>query len=240
MSGPLPCRAAPPDPAFEAASIRLNTSGNNGKLTMTPGRITFTSVTLEECILAAYDIRTYQLGGPALLTAARYDITAAAEGPASTVELKAMLKTLLLDRFKLSVHTESRELPAYFLIRTKKDPRLTPAGAGEKAGYALDAGAVIFHATSMQAFADYLSRRGPIDRPVLDRTGIEGAFDFKLALFEARPDMPLDALKRAYYEWDQGTSIFTDLQDQLGLKLQPAKASLDVLVVDSASKPSEN
>ena len=99
---------------------------------------------------------------------------------------------------------------------------------------------MVFHATSMQAFAEYLSRRGPIDRPVLDRTGIDGLFDFKLTLFEVRPDMPMDTLKRAYYEWDQGSSIFTDLQEQLRMRLQPEKAPIEVVVIESVAKPSEN
>ena len=106
----------------------------------------------------------------------------------------------------------------------------------------LDGGSVVFHAISMPEFADYLSRRGPIDRPVIDGTGIDGVFDFKLRLFETLPDtdMPLNELKRAYYEWDQGSSIFTDLQEQLGMKLQAEKAPINVVVVDSVAQPSEN
>ena len=190
--------------------------------------------------MTAYEIRSYQVDGHTSLSSDRYDIAGAAEGPASNAELRAMLKTLLTDRFKLRVHVETRELPAYRLITTKNGPKLTRAVTDQPGSYALDGGSVAFHAMSMPAFADYLSRQGPIDRPVIDGTGIDGTFDFKLKLFEVQPDMPINELKRAYYEWDQGSSIFTDLQDQLGMKLQPEKAPINVLVIDSVAKPSDN
>jgi uncharacterized protein (TIGR03435 family) len=151
-----------------------------------------------------------------------------------------MLKTLLADRFKLRVHVEVRELAAYRLITTKNGPKLTRPVTDGPGSYELDGYSVAFRAFSMSAFADYLSRLGPIDRPVVDGTGIDGFFDFKLKLFEAPPDLPLNKLKRAYYEWDQGSSIFTDLQEQLGMKLQPENAPINVLVVDSVANPSEN
>lgn len=235
---------SPANPSFDAASIKTNSSGRNGRLNMTVGRINFSSVTLKECVIAAYDVRSYQVAGPAsltaLLTSDRYDIVATAGGPASNAELKAMLKTLLADRFKMKIHLETREMAAFRMVVTKSGPKLTRAATDQPGGYALDGGAVVFHGTSMPAFADYLSRRGPIDRPVLDGTGLDGLFDFKLNLFDVRPDMPLDALKRAYFEWDQGSSIFTDIQEQLGMKLQAEKAPIEVVVVDSVAKPSEN
>jgi uncharacterized protein (TIGR03435 family) len=207
---------------------------------MTPGRITFNSVSIKECIMAAYDLRDYQVAGPPSLSSNRFDIAATAEGPASNAELRAMLKTLLAERFRLRVHVESRELAAYRLITTKKGPKLSRAATDGPGTYMLDGGSVVFHAISMSAFADYLSRRGPIDRPVIDGTAIDGIFDFRLKLFETRPDIPLDELKRAYYEWDQGSSIFADLQEQLGMKLQPEKALIKVVVVDSVANPSLN
>jgi uncharacterized protein (TIGR03435 family) len=207
---------------------------------MTPGRISFESISVKECLMAAYDIRDYQIAGPGSLSADRYDIVGTAEGPASNPELRSMLKTLLADRFKLRVHMETRELPAYRLITTKNGPKVTRAATDQPGSYALDGGSVLFHAMSMRAFADFLSRRGPIDRPVIDGTGIDGLFDFQLKLFEVRSDMPLNELKRAYYEWDQGSSIFTDLQKQLGMKLQAEKAPTTVVVIDSVAKPSEN
>jgi uncharacterized protein (TIGR03435 family) len=226
--------------SFAAASIKVNHTGNNGRLAMTPGRINFSSVTLEECLTAAYETSTYQIVGPASLKSERYDIIATTGRPAPDGELRAMLKNLLADRFKLRAHLETRELPAYRLVATRNGPKLTRAASDQPEGYVLDGGAVVFHGTSMAAFAEYLSHRGPVGSPVLDGTGINGLFDFKLNLFEVRPDMPLDALKRAYYEWDQGSSIFTDLQEQLGLRLQPEKAPFSVVVVDFVAKPSED
>src|SRR5205809_118997 len=82
-------------PSFGAASIKLNRTGNNGRQSMTPGRISFSSVALKECLMAAYDIRDYQIVGPASSSSDRYDIVGTADGPASNPELRAMLKTLL-------------------------------------------------------------------------------------------------------------------------------------------------
>ena len=83
-----------------------------------------------------------------------------------------MLKTLLADRFKLRVHAETRQLPAYRLITTKNGPKLARSVTDAPgAGYTLDGGSVVFHSTSISAFADYLSGRGPIDRPVVDGVG---------------------------------------------------------------------
>jgi uncharacterized protein (TIGR03435 family) len=227
-------------PSFSAASVKLNRSGDNARQSITPGRIAFDSVSVKECIMAAFNLRGYQVAGPPSLSASRFDIAATAEGPASDAELRAMLKTLLAERFKLKFHLETRDLPAYRLIANKNGHKLRPASSSGPGNYALDGGFVEFHAFSMSAFADYLSRLGPIDHPVIDGTGIVGIFDFKLKLFETRPDLPLNELKRAYYEWNQGSSIFEDLQAQLALKLQPAKVPFSVLVVDSVEMPSEN
>ncbi|MCU1236587.1 MAG: hypothetical protein JWP63_4554 [Candidatus Solibacter sp.] len=224
---------------FAAASVKINRSGSNGRQSMTPGRISFRSVSLRECLMTAYELRSYQVAVPALASSERYDVDATAEGPASNAELRAMLKALLAERFQLRTHDETRELQAYRLIATK-NTKLTRAAPDQPGSYALEGGSAAFHAMSMRAFADYLSHLGPIDHPVIDGTGMEGVFDFKLKLFEARPDMPMNELKRAYYEWDQGSSIFTDVQEQLGLKLQPEKAPIHILVVDSVAKPSEN
>ncbi len=115
--------------------------GRNGRLTMTVGRINFSSVTLKECVIAAYDLRSYQVASPAsltaLLTSNRYDIVATAGGPASNAELKTMLKTLLADRFKLKIHRETREMAAYRLVVTKASPKVTRAAADQPGGYAL-------------------------------------------------------------------------------------------------------
>lgn len=226
--------------SFNAAAIKVNRTGKNARLAMSAGRINFNSATLKECLIAAYDVRNYQIVGPASLTSDRYDLMATTERPASDGELKAMLRNLLADRFQLRVHSETKELPSYRLVATRTGPKLRRAATDKPGGYALDGGAVVFQGTSMAAFADYLSHRGPIDRPVLDGTGLDGLFDFKLNLFDVQPDMPLDALKRAYHEWDQGSSIFTDLQEQLGMRLEPEKAPFNIVVVDSVAKPSEN
>lgn len=128
--------------------------------------------------MAAWEIRSYQIAGLDSVSADRYDIAGTAEGPASNPELRTMLKTLLADRFKLRVHFETRELPAYRLITTGTGSKLTRAATDQPGSYALDGGSVVFHATSMAAFADYLSLRGSIDRAVIDGTGMDGLFDF--------------------------------------------------------------
>jgi uncharacterized protein (TIGR03435 family) len=229
--------------AFEVASIRPNSvwkSGGEGnsrsKIEFTPDRLTMRNVDLSECIQWAYSVQFYRISGLNSLMPSRYDIFAKAEGPVAVSQLEAMLQDLLAKRFNLMLHRETKMLGVYELVSAKAGPRL-PA---PKAGGALSAarsseslprvedGNLVFRGTSMPEFAEMLSQLRDIDRPVVDRTGIKGVFDITLkgaATAMLQPD---------------GPSLFTLVQEQLGLKLVSAKAPIEVLVVDHAESPSVN
>jgi uncharacterized protein (TIGR03435 family) len=210
--------------AFEAASVKPadpNSPVVSGTR-VSPGRFTATG-SLQSFISMAYDVQDFQISGaPGWLTTERFEIDAKAELPFSTDELKLMLRTLLQDRFKLAAHSETKELPVYALVVTKIGPRIQEAKDG--IGSMSSGTGRLSGRLPISTFAHYLS---PIlGRIVLDRTGLAGAFDIKL---EWAPD-----------DDPSGPSIFTAVQEQLGLKLESAKSPVEILVIEHAEKPASN
>jgi uncharacterized protein (TIGR03435 family) len=223
-------------PQFEVASIKPsadptnNSTGNSGK-----GRLTMTNVTLKRCIMGAYAIGPNLIvGGPDWLDSDRFVITAKAEQPVGDGELMAMLRTLLAERFRLAVHHESRLAPVYFLEVTKNGPKLEKS-AGEGSRSNNGRGVIEARALTMDGFAQRLSRQ--TDLPVVNRTGLEGAYNLKL---QWTPESQRASKPGEVGAVDTGISIFTAIQEQLGLRLRPQKAPLEMLVIDHAEKPAEN
>jgi uncharacterized protein (TIGR03435 family) len=144
-----------------------------------------------------------------------------------------MLQDLLAKRFQLTLHRESRMIPIYQLVVAKGGPRLPPPNAESSLHAAeslprVQGGSFVFDDASMPEFAAKLSQLRGIDLPVVDRTGIKGTFD-----------LVLKSAATAAREAD-GAALFAIVQEQLGLKLEPAKAAFDVIVIDRAEKPSVN
>jgi uncharacterized protein (TIGR03435 family) len=230
----LPILAEAQDaPAFEVASVKLTQHGRDkdgwsrSSLNITsPGRFVATNASMEECIRFAYDVKAYQIVGPDWLNsdAASYDIIATASRETSSQQIRLMLQSLLAERFRLAVHRETRVLPVYELVVGKNGPRLTPAAPGGRSMTNSKNGTVSATNVSMAELAHQLSRTSAIGRPVFDKTGIEGAFDFT---YEYTPD-DNDSAGRP--------SIFTALQQKLGLKLEAAKGPVEVVVIDHAEK----
>ena len=216
-------------PQFEVASIRPSNPdemhGGSGCPTGN-GRLTFNNVTLKRCIMGAYGIGPNQIiGGPAWIDADRFEIVAKSDKPDGTGLLDAMFRTLLADRFKLVLHRETRPLQAYVVDIAKNGPKLEKAvtgGAKTSSGRGLIDAQVI----TMSRFAEVLSRQ--MDLPVVDRTNLDGAFNLKLE-WNSDTTRP-----------EAGPSIFTAIQEQLGLRLQSQKVPLEVLVIDHAERPSAN
>ena len=241
-------------PAFDVASVRQNlaagTEGSTGmSMSTTPSGIAFMEVSLANVLEAAYDVTPSQIKGPGWIRSDRYDIVARAAAPASRDDLMAMTRTLVTDRFRLVLHHEQRELPVFALVRAKKGPNLAPSLTLSKPGLEpRRSGAkrgMSFERTTMSDLARYLSRQGPIGRPVSDQTGIQGRFDFAFMLAGS---FSLDGgsgkvLKKIEGDAaaDGGLTIFTDALDALGLRLESRRMLMDVLVVDRAEKiPTEN
>jgi uncharacterized protein (TIGR03435 family) len=187
-----------------------------------------TNVTLKRCIMGAYGIGPNRIfGGPDWLVSARFEIAATAGQPVDDdAVLMSMLQTLLAERFSLRIHRETKLVEAYLLEVAPKGPKLrtaeTPESATRNSPGRIDATAI-----AMDRFAEVLSRQ--TDLPVLNRTGLQGAFDLKL---QWTPGSAADD--------DAGPSIFTAIQQQLGLRLRSRKTPVEALVIDHAEKPSEN
>jgi len=184
------------------------------------------------------------VGGPDWLASDQYEIQAKIDDtlfaamqkmtPAQQREqVDLMEQSLLADRFKLKVHFETREIPGYNLVIAKNGPRLTPAKEGEVSRLSLQNGA---SGTQMVATATTLDQwtHSPFlsGRPVVDTTGLTGAYDFTLTY-------GLNELTGRESSAD-APSLFTAIQDQLGLKMVPAKVPMEVIVIDHIEKPSEN
>ena len=258
------------EPSFEVASVRPNRSSELGMRINLPAarRFTATNVPLRDLIRFAYDVQEERLiGGPAWLRTDRFDIEARTDhdlpawGPSGPpVELLRMLRTLLVQRFRLAVHPEARELPVYALVVAKGNaksgpnirrstldcdsaptgPPTTPRDPAQPTcGMRIGPGQMVMGGTALSQFANVLSPF--VRRVVIDRTGLAGTFDFRLSWTaegirgggppppDAPPLPPVDV---------NGASIFAAIEEQLGLKLEPQQASLDVVVIDSVEHPS--
>jgi uncharacterized protein (TIGR03435 family) len=226
-------------PAFDVASIKpsvISKAGGEGSwrssIEHSPDSLTMRNVDLNDCVQWAYGVESYQISGPNSLGAKRYDILAKTADPVPVSQLKLMLQQLLADRFKLALHRDTKKLPVYELIVAKGGPRLPAAKTGGGSEAPLDPrvqdGNFVFADTSMMQFAEELSFLKGIDQPVLDQTGIKGIFD-----------ITLKGAATAMLQQD-GPSLFTLVQEQLGLKLEAQTAPVDVFVIDHVEQPSPN
>jgi uncharacterized protein (TIGR03435 family) len=234
------------------------------------GRVNASNMPVRPMITFAYQLAQYQLvGGPGWLTSDRYDVVAKMEtdvdpafvpGANTPNPMQLALRKLLEDRFKLKVHRETREMDIYALVMAKPGgapgPKLTPttqdcaaaAAAARRGGPPSDApgqpfcgiqggpGRLKFGGLPASAFAQAFS--GPAGRMVIERTGLTGGWDFELTYAtEGRggpggPDAPPADLN--------APSFFTAVQEQLGLKLESTKGPVEVLVIDSIERPTED
>jgi uncharacterized protein (TIGR03435 family) len=230
---------APARPQFEVVSIKPHDPAvTAGGLKETPNGINYSRVTLYQCITTAYRVSAFQISGKAsedrAVMGERYDILATADHAVTKDERRLMLQALLSDRFGLQLHREQKEMAVLALAADGKRLKLDRTEGGESSVKIVPSG-VSFRNTSMQGFADFLSRLSSIQRPVLDRTSLDGDFNFILSQSDSQPgDAGPD--KRTVSDWP---SIFADLHD-LGLRLEPARAPVEMLMIDHAEKPSAN
>ncbi|MGA3205272.1 MAG: TIGR03435 family protein [Bryobacteraceae bacterium] len=221
-----------PAPRFEVASVKPSMAGPGRSTGVATGhgRVTVGNETLKRCIMGAFNVGPHQIaGGPAWLDSDRFEIAAKSERAEDNDEvLMAMLRTLLAERFQLVVHRETRTVQALVLEVAKNGPKLEKAADGpattENGRGLIDAKVI-----TMNRFAQVLSRQ--MELPVVDRTGLEGSFNLKL---EWAPEtVKPDAM-------ESRPSIFSAVQQQLGLRLESRKVAMEILVIDHAEKPSEN
>ncbi len=227
--------AAPPE--FEAAAVKPvgDPSAKPMDFRVQPGgRLQIMNVTLKHILQQAFSIKAYQMsGGPSWIDADYFDIAAKAESATATREqMMAMLQSLLAARFGLKFHWEEREGNVFTLTVAKNGPKLQ-AATGDKTfvgiyrNTPMELPGVNYTISGTKAPMSLIAERigdMALSRPVQNRTGIEGEFDFKL-------NYALD---------ESGPSIFMAVQDQLGLKLEATKGPIRTLIVDHAEKPAAN
>jgi uncharacterized protein (TIGR03435 family) len=201
-------------------------------------RIRIDNQTVASMIMYAYSINPHQLADlPEWAEKAAYDVEGVTDTPGqpNLHQQQEMIQKLLADRFSLKFHREKRPLNVYAIQVAKGGPKLTPAahpeGRPTQRGY--PQGAWLCNKMSNHGMADFvLDMQFFIeDRPLVDQTGLTGRYDITLCYTpdETRATDP-----------NAPPGLFTAIQEQLGLKLQPMKAPVDVLVIDAVQKPSEN
>lgn len=242
-------------PRFEAASVKPNPSKEPGIMRRpTPGRVFYGNAPVSAMVEEAYSARPDRIFNyPDWVDKEKFDVTAT-YSPDLQRQVRQMLQTLLDERFSLRVHRETREMPVYELVKARADgqlgPRIRPSTAGcvpktgERSACTLLIQEGRFRGIGTNwGNGEVLSLNiGVWDRPIIDKTGLNGAFDIDL---EWTPDpaqaRSTDGAARAAAAVaatpGERVSIFTALQEQLGLKLQPARASLEVLVIDRLERP---
>jgi uncharacterized protein (TIGR03435 family) len=252
-------------PQFEVASVKPSAPDARGAGISAPnGRLTISNMPVNEMIVFAWRIQPYQIsGGPAWMGSERYDVTAKAESTPKQGELPLMLQALLADRFQLATHFETKDFPIYALVLARKDGKLGPNLTEAKEGSCTTpdptqprrppgpgvtyCGQQVMGQKALTARSVPVGRIVPtlarmLGRTIIDKTGLTGNYDISL---EWTPDESQMAMlqqdaPRPPPSDTPGPSIFTALQEQLGLKLESQKGPVQVLVVDRVEKPTGN
>ncbi len=232
--------------AFEVASIKPSAPGGHGvQIQITPGgRFVAKNVNLKFLIQYAYGVKEFQItGGPAWLSSEGFDVVAKPEGGERTVnrtDLQQMVQALLADRFKLTFHRETKELPVYTLVVAKGGSKLQ-ASSAQHGQMRMGRGQISAQKVSISELAGNLGNQ--LGRNVIDRTALTGEFDFELKWTpdETQSFGPKGPPPEGAPPVDPNSpSIFTAVQEQLGLKLEGDKGPVDILIVDTAGKPADN
>ncbi|HEV2688630.1 MAG TPA: TIGR03435 family protein [Bryobacteraceae bacterium] len=225
---------------FEVASIRPAKQDGHHNIDTDSSRFQTHNASLKRLIALAYNIDVGQIsGGPNWADSDGYDINA--KIPDEFAENRTrdavpqMVQSLLADRFQLVIHRDPREVSGYALVVAKRGSKMHPAKPdAQNSSMNSQNTRLIAENVTMGAFAKQLSRDRDIGKLVVDKTGLTGGFSFELdwarERLESRPEQPAE----------DHPSIFTALQEQLGLKLESAKVPISAIVIDRAEKPVGN
>lgn len=246
--------ATAPQPTFDVVSIRENKS-DSGVTSFRPAQdgLNITNLTLTNILINAYNIRPELMSGlPHWADSTRFDVNAKVSDPGVDVrklpaELRrVMMVALLADRFHLHAHIETKTLPVYDIviakggIRLKENAAVSSPGA-DSAHPNMKPGTLLFnnnnHLTAVGIPLSMLASNlaFQVERNVIDKTGLTGKYDFDLKWTPAEQEGKTDGITD-----NAAPDLFTALQEQLGLKLQPSKGPVDTLVIDHVEMPTEN
>ena len=259
-------------PVYEVASIKPNKSGDNRiRMMYSPDGLSATGGTVQMLIMSAYGISPHQISGaPSWLNSEGYDIEAKMDSSTADElrklsdderrdQRQRMLQALLADRFKLTIHHESKELPVYALVVAKDGPKFQEAKPGDAYPNGIKGpdghsgmgtmmmgnGTLTGQGVPLMNLVRFLTRE--LGRTVIDKTGLTSKYDFTLKWTEER-QAPMFRGTEGSQPGTGGTaapessgpSIFTAVQEQLGLKLESQKGPVEILIIDHVEKPSEN
>lgn len=241
--------AADADPSFDVATIKPNPSGGSRLQGIFPkGRhLMIVNGSLQDMIVFAFSLQLKQVvGAPEWTANDRYDVDAVPDQPGtpSLEQMRNMLRKLLVERFKLTIHHEKREMSAYLLTVGKTGQKLTPSqikGTLPGFGASPGTGGLTLHLVNgtMGDFTSFLQML-VLDKPVVDQTGITGRFDNNITFTPDQTQFNGQPPKLPPADVPDAPDLFTAIQQQLGLKLAAEKIAVDVIVIDHVEKPSPN
>jgi uncharacterized protein (TIGR03435 family) len=235
-------------PAFDVVSIKSLAGMTRARMPgarQSEGRFARASTTLRQLLQYAYDVQPLQVtGGPAWASTTRFQIDARTERTTTPAQMRAMVRQMLAERFALKVHMDVRERPIYRMVVARTDGklgrsiyRIDDAACGgsdpQPCDLAAWSGGLTSSGMGLEQLAVTLFNRSQttgVDRPVVDHTGLAGMFGFTL-MFSSPATAP---------HLSDHPSIFTALREQLGLKLEPARGPVELLVIDSVEQPTPN
>jgi uncharacterized protein (TIGR03435 family) len=220
-----------PRPSFEVASVKLNLTGSGSNNTDNdPGRLVITNLALDRLIQMAFGVSPAEISGPEWMSSVHVDIAAKYPADSSAEERRDMMEALLEDRFKLAVHRETRQQQGYALVVAKNGFKLQPLKDDCRQSQSHSGGRVESmeaRCVSMDTLANRLGVYTAIR--IENKTGIEGNFSFQLKWSRESTDL------------DAPAPLFDVLPEVLGLRLQPQKVSVNMVVVDHIERtPTEN
>lgn len=242
--------AVSPDLKFEVASLKPTSKIPELRgIRPAPGgeRYVANAIPLRMLLMVAYQVKPEQIkGGPGWVDSDLYDMNAKAERPSSGEELHMMLRNLLMERFKLQLHHETKEMPVYVLSTDAGGAKLTAHPARSAGDTWIDqqtAGFLHVKMTATSVPMAYLAWRlaQVLDRPVVDETGLKGEYDFTLTFTrDPPPGITEGTLLNGQPIDTSGPTVFAAVKDELGLRIKAEKGPADVLVIDHAEKPAAN
>ena len=233
--------AAQLTPAIEALSIKRNTGGS-GPMGARPGGYSAIGVPIYLVIHLAYPVQGEIIGAPDWFYEEAYDLNARIVGSPTKARTQELWRAAFADRMKLQAHVEAREEQVYALVPSRADGRVSPnlkrveidceLPDAPAQCIRLGRGVLTSQGMTMAAFARAI--QPTTGRVVVDRTGLAGSYEFSLTFAPVRPNAPIAAGPGDL------PSIFAALPDQLGLKLEPARAPVNILIIDRIERPTEN
>jgi uncharacterized protein (TIGR03435 family) len=269
---PVLAQTVASSPTFEVASVRPAPPPSAGRvqsrIRSDAGRVEYSNVTLKDILARAYGVNNRQISGPGWLDAERYSVLAKVPDGAPSSQIPAMLQGLLLERFQMRVHKETKETDIYALVigggptmTRAEDPRAgsaSPSGSGTNASTPVPGGSFTAYrvpgngragfrasAVTMARLSEFLASF--VDRPAVNMTDLQGAYNFRLEFsFEilvgirTAEGRRIEGSDGPAPDDDPAGSVFSGVQ-RLGLKLEARKAPLEHLVIDHAERvPKEN